>query len=172
MSIRSTHVNAGPFGRAAFAVAISLLASVFPASPSVAGSGPFADLRGSWSGGGTISTSDGTNERLRCRANYGVFDDGGSVRLNLRCASDSYNFDLIGNVRHEGGAVSGSWTETTRNASGTISGHAKGGQIAVAAHGPSFAANLLLVTHGDRQSVSIRATGANITGVDVALRRR
>jgi hypothetical protein len=171
MSLRPLRIDFRPLRRAAVAAAISILAAICQLSPAAAGSGPFADLQGSWSGDGTISVSNGTNERMRCRATYGVLDDGGSVRLSLRCASDSYNFNLVGSVRYDGGAISGSWTETTRNASGTISGRARGGQISAAAEGPSFAANLLLVTRGNRQSVSIRASGADIAGVDIALRR-
>jgi hypothetical protein len=92
--------------------------------------------------------------------------------LNLRCASDSYNFNLLSTVRYEGGAISGSWSETTHNASGSLSGHASGRQILVSAQGGSFMANLLLVTHDNRQSVSIRATGADVTGADIMLSRR
>jgi hypothetical protein len=170
MSLRSMDLNVRPLRRAAFAAAALTLAAVCQASSVAAGS-PFGGLHGSWSGGGTISVSNGTTERLRCRAAYNVLDDGGSVRLNLRCASDSYNFDLLASVRDDGGAISGSWTETTRDASGTISGRVRGDQISVTAKGSSFAANLLMVTHGNHQSVSIRASGADIAGVDIALRR-
>ena len=33
---------------------------------------PFIALAGSWSGGGVISTTDGQQEQLRCRAAYDV----------------------------------------------------------------------------------------------------
>lgn len=154
---------------AAFAAVLSTAVCTLPAA---AAPGPFADLAGSWSGDGTVMVSNGANERIRCRAIYHVDEQGRDVELNLRCASDSYNFNLVSNVRYEGGEVSGSWSETTRNASGTISGRANGHQILVSAHAPSFAANLLLVTHNGRQSVSIRATGADVTGADIVLSRR
>jgi hypothetical protein len=50
---------------------------------------PFAAMAGSWSGGGILSSSDGTQERLRCRAAYDVSAAGTELGLNLRCASDS-----------------------------------------------------------------------------------
>jgi hypothetical protein len=145
---------------------LSLLS--FPGNAEQAG--PFAALRGSWSGSGIITMSSGANERIRCRAAY----QAGSrdLQLTLRCASDSYNFNLASDVHSEGGALSGSWTEATRNASGSISGRVSGSQIEATAKGGSFAANLLLVTRGARQSVSIRAAGADITGVDIALNRQ
>jgi hypothetical protein len=135
-------------------------------------SSPFAALAGSWSGGGVLSTSDGGQERLRCRANYDVDGPGNELRLNLRCASDSYNIDLAGNVEYRGGAISGEWTEASHNASGTISGRASGGHIEAAARGDSFSADLSLTTRGGRQFVSIRPQGTSITSVSLALNRR
>src|SRR5260370_7858702 len=118
-------------------------------------SSPFAALAGSWSGGGVLNTSDGGQERLRCRANYDVDGRGNELRLNLRCASDSYNIDLAGNVEYRGGAISGEWTEAGHNASGTISGRASGGHIEAAAKGGSFPADLALTTAGGSQFLSI-----------------
>src|SRR5258708_33491793 len=83
---------------------------------------PFNAMAGSWSGGGTLSTSDGAQERLRCRASYDGAGTGAELRLNLKCASESYNFGLSREVQYQGGTNSGSWTEASRNASGTTSG--------------------------------------------------
>jgi hypothetical protein len=135
-------------------------------------SSPFPAMAGSWSGGGTLSTTDGAQERLRCRASYDVDGTGAALRLNLRCASESYNFDLASDVQYRGGAISGSWSEASRNASGTLSGRAAGGRIEVLAKGNSFSADLSLTTRGDRQIVSIRPQGTNIASVSLALERR
>src|SRR5258708_8641151 len=83
--------------------------------------GPFSALAGSWSGGGTIKKSNGGSERIRCRSAY---EPAGAANLSLRlrCASDSYNFDLTANVAYQGGAISGSVQEATRSAAGGISG--------------------------------------------------
>jgi hypothetical protein len=132
---------------------------------------PLSPLAGTWSGGGTLSTSDGQQEQLRCRASYNVDGSGAEVRLNLRCASQSYNFDLAGDASYSGGAISGSWSESTRNASGTISGRANGDHIEAAARGDNFSANLSLTTRGNRQTVSIRPQAANITAVSLSLSR-
>jgi hypothetical protein len=134
-------------------------------------SSPFAAMAGSWSGGGVLNTSDGGQERLRCRASYDVAGTGAELRLNLRCASESYNFDLASDVQYRGGAISGSWSETSRNASGTISGRAAGDRIEASARGDSFSANLSLTTRGNRQTVSIRPQGTSITEVSLTLRR-
>jgi hypothetical protein len=148
-----------------------LTALLIPATAVPAPMGPFAALAGSWSGGGTLTMADGRAEPLRCRASYDV-GGGSNLSLNLRCASDSYNFDLKSDVEYQGGAIRGSWNESSRNASGSISGRANGNQIQAAATGPNFTANLSLVTQGNRQSVSIRSAGSEISGVTVALNRR
>jgi hypothetical protein len=131
---------------------------------------PFAALAGNWSGGGILQSSDGTQERLRCRASYDV--GGAELRLNLRCASASYNFDLTSEVQYRGGAIVGTWSEASRSASGTLSGRASGGQIEASAQGPNFSAALSLTTRGNRQFVSLRPQGMNITRVSLELERR
>jgi hypothetical protein len=149
-----------------------LAALTLPGSAVHAAVTPFTPLAGAWSGGGTLSTSDGTQERLRCRAAYDVGAAGNELRLNLRCASASYNFDLTSEAQYRGGAISGSWSETSRNASGSLSGRGGGGHIEVAARGQNFSAELSLTTRGNRQLVSIHPQGTNIRAVSLELTRR
>ncbi len=143
----------------------------FPAHAALAAVSPFTAMAGTWTGGGTLQSSDGTQERLRCRADY---DPAGrtELHLNLRCASASYNFDLTSNVQDRNGEILGSWTETSRNASGTISGRAAGGRIEALAEGQNFSAGLSLSTRGNQQFVSLRPRGTNITEVSLQLNRR
>jgi hypothetical protein len=154
-------------------VAVAMMFAVLmgPSSLSAQESGPFAVLAGSWSGGGTVSTSNGTNERIRCHASYDVLSPK-NVQLSLRCASDSYNFNLLSEVKYEGGALSGSWTEATRNTAGSLSGRASGNSIQVVARGGSFSADLTLQTRGDRQTVAIRSTGGDVTGASITMTRK
>lgn len=143
----------------------------FPSHTTLAAISPFAAMAGTWSGGGVLQSSDGTQERLRCRAGYDVAD-GDELRLNLRCASASYNFDLTSDLQYRGGAISGSWSEASRNVSGTVSGRASGGQIEASAMGQNFSAELSLSTRGNRQFVSLRPRGTNIAEVSLELNRR
>jgi hypothetical protein len=149
-----------------------LAALSLSSSPIHAAVSPFTALAGAWTGGGTLSTSDGMQERLRCRASYNVSAAGEELRLNLRCASASYNFDLTSEAQYRGGAISGSWSETSRNASGSLSGRAGGGHIEVSARGQNFSAELSLTTRGNRQLVAIHPQGTNITAVSLELARR
>jgi hypothetical protein len=152
-------------------LAAPLLVAAFLSPLAAQAAGPFSALAGAWSGGGMLTTADGNTERLRCRATYNVGNGGSDLKLNLRCASDSYSFELGSAVIAQGGRFSGTWSEATRNASGSISGQASADRIEAAAKGESFSANLLLATRGNRQTVSIRSQGADIADVSLSLNR-
>jgi len=112
--------------RLLIAAAVLFAASV-SGSAGYAQSGPFAGLGGNWHGGGTVSLDDGSSERIRCRATYAVA--GPSMEMSLTCASDSYRFNLQGNVVSQGGAISGTWSESSRNVSGTLQGRGGNGNF-------------------------------------------
>ena len=136
------------------------------ASAAQAQSGPFAGFEGSWSGNGTVSLASGANEKIRCRATYAA--SGNSLKQTLRCASDSYTFDLSSNVTSQGDRVSGNWSESSRGINGSLQGTAGGGQIQVFVEAAGFAANIVLVTRGNKQQVSISSKG-EIKGVNITL---
>jgi hypothetical protein len=152
-------------------VAAASLGAALPADAQRAGPGPFTALAGTWSGSGTVTLSNGSAERIRCRAAYAPESGGNSLRSNLRCASDSYRFDLTSEVANNGGPIAGRWIETTRNATGVISGTAGGDHIDVRVEGGFFTANMTLVTRGDRQSVTIVSPGSELRQVSITLRR-
>ena len=130
--------------------------------------GPFAGFEGSWSGTGTVALSDGTKERIRCRATYKVGGGGNQLAQTLRCASDSYNFDLSADVASNGDRISGNWSEASRNINGNLQGKAGGGNIEVFVEAAGFAANISLTTRGNKQSVAISSKG-DIRGVNISM---
>src|SRR6202166_3425268 len=132
-----------PAARGAAMFVVALLHSPLPAH---AQQGPFTALSGSWSGGGFLTLASGQRERLRCRATYSAAENGTRLQQSLRCASDSYRFDVNSNIVSEGGTLSGSWTETSRNASGGMSGRVSGGQIQARIDGAGFSASLTVNT--------------------------
>jgi hypothetical protein len=153
---------------AALVVWFSLISLQSNAQP---GSAPFAGMAGAWSGTGTIIMTSGTRERLRCRANYDVAGNGNNMKFSLRCASESYNFDLRGDIQARRGVISGAWSEASRNVAGTVSGQADRERIQVVARSDAFSASLALTTDGDRQTVEIRPQGTEISAVSIALRK-
>src|SRR5664279_4136615 len=134
--------------------------------------GPFDRPAGAWSGRGTIDLANGTREALKCRAAYDVSGQN-NLYLNIKCASDSYNFEISSTAAYASGAVTGTWSESPHGAAGSIAGTASGERISVKAEAGNFTATLSLVTHSNSQTVTIRAgdTTAGIKGATINLKR-
>jgi len=152
-----------------------MISVLYVASPTaMAESGPFAEFAGSWSGSGTLRPENGSPERIRCNATY---RPGGKsqreVDLQLRCASDSYNFDLSGQFSaDEQNQISGRWTERSRSTGGTAVGNAQGDRIQLHIESAGFAAEVVMVTRNRRQSVDIDSHGAGqIVKASITLNR-
>lgn len=152
----------------------AVIAATLLAAPSLAfaQSAPFAGLAGVWSGSGAIALGDGHKERIKCRATYAVSESGTGLQQTLRCASDSYRFELSSDLRSVGGGhIEGTWNEATRNVGGAIEGLAHGGVFQVVVSSPAFTANLTLTTHGNSQTVRISSQGSEFSGVTITLGR-
>jgi hypothetical protein len=150
--------------------AITLFAVSFSGSASYAQSGAFAGMAGVWSGGGTVTLDDGSTERIRCRASYAVGAGGTGLNQTLLCASDSYKFDLKTSVVAEAGALSGTWSESSRGINGNLEGRGNNGNFQVIASSPGFTANISLTTRGNKQSVVIRPE-SQFKGATISLTR-
>lgn len=156
-------------GRQLVAAAVPLLLAAIPVH---AAEGPFAGMAGNWSGNGSVSVSNGSNERIRCRATYSVTPSGETLHQVLRCASDSYKFDINSNVlAGPSGVLSGTWTETSRQVTGAISGQIQNGSISSYVKGPVFSATLEVNTKGDRQTVAIKPDTQEIKAITIELKR-
>jgi hypothetical protein len=129
-------------------------------APAAAAGGPFASFNGQFSGSGTIRNA-GKTERIRCTASYRPQGSTGhEINLQLRCNSDSYNFNLGGTFRaDESNHVSGNWTEHTRNVGGTAIGVSRGNRFQLHVESSAFSATMYITSRGSRQSVSIDGHG-------------
>ena len=151
--------------------ALAITASLFGFAPqsAQAADGPLAHFAGTWSGNGKITVKDGTSERIRCRSTNTA--KGNSLALSLRCASDSYKFDLGSDIAAEGANISGSWNETSRGVIGSLSGKISGSNITATAISVGVTAALSIRTSGNALSVSIRSPGSEISEVAVTMAR-
>lgn len=147
--------------------ALVLLSSSAPAQSQ----GPFSDFSGNWTGSGTLASKSGKTERLRCSAIYNVGDAGNSLLQNLRCRSDSAQFEILSSLQSQQGQVSGNWTETTRNARGSVAGRINSGRIQSSVSGPGFTASVNLSAQGPRQAINIRSSGTEFSSVSMTLTR-
>src|ERR1017187_361370 len=156
------------FGQAIKAAGVGAAFMLLSVSAGHAQSGPFAGFSGAWSGNRTVALSDGTTERIRCKADYRVDGSGLALKQSLHCASDSYKFDLTSDVTSQGDRISGSWSEASRNVFGNLQGTAGGGQIEVFVEASGFAASVTLRTTGNKQTVQISSKG-EIRGVNITM---
>jgi hypothetical protein len=151
--------------------AISLLClETVPTVGAAASAGPFDGLTGMWSGSGTVTYASGTKERLRCRVQY-VQNNVDNLQQALRCASDSYKFEINAYFDHVNGKIAGTWSELTMDVRGTIAGTVSGGIIKGDLDGPGFVAQLVVNTRGDRQHVTIEADLEEIRAVDIEVHK-
>jgi hypothetical protein len=139
--------------------------------PAAAAANPFADLNGSWSGGGKAKFEGGQTEKLRCTASYKSSGSGGGLTLSIRCASPSAQIALRGNLVNKGGKVSGTWEETAFNTGGDAFGVARGGSLRLKISG-GVQGSISLAFSQSRQTVSISTVGVPLKSVVLGLRRR
>jgi hypothetical protein len=128
-------------------------------------------MAGIWAGSGQIDFQDGRSESIRCRATNAVGDDGSTMQQELRCASDSYHFDVNSNVESNDGAITGTWSEASHNMSGQISGRAAPGRVQARVNGGAFSAGLTMNSSGNSQAVTIVPVGTDVKGVAVMLKK-
>jgi len=167
MNARKSTARAKSAGVSTGLLIAGLLLLVAP--PAVAADGPLAHFAGNWSGAGKITVQDGHSERIRCRATNSA--TGNSLSLSMRCASDSYRFDLGSDISSEGSAISGTWNETSRGIYGNLAGRVSGSLIQASASAVGVNATLSIRSSGSSLSVSIRSPGSEVTEVSVSMSR-
>jgi hypothetical protein len=134
--------------------------------------GIFSNFGGYWRGAGRISDVNGRTEALSCKSTNAPAPDGIAMSMALVCASDSYRVDFHADLYTDVQAISGTWSETTRNASGNISGAIRPGVINARTEAPGFSADILIrVVGGRRLDVSLDSHGTSINRVQVSMKR-
>lgn len=139
---------------------IALAAFLFVGATPVA-AGPFSHFPGTWNGDGTIAFDDGSKERIRCKTIYSVTTpEESDLNVAFSCNSDNYRFELNGKmIADSSGALSGLWSETTRNVNGKVTGQVREQRIMIRIDAAGFGATLNLVTKNDRQQMKMESAG-------------
>jgi hypothetical protein len=158
----------------AIVLSCCLVTAAFLLGPASAANGPLAEFVGSWAGTGTLRPAGGAAERIRCKAEYRQLGTSQhEINLHLRCASDSYNFDLSGDFTADPqDHVSGQWTERSRNIGGVAIGNARGDRLQLHVESSAFSAEVVMVTRGRRQNVTLESRGVGqVIKASIALSR-
>lgn len=109
------------------------------ASPKAAGD-PFDQLKGDWKGGGTVMPADGQPKTVSCAVKYRVA--GSNIAQNLRCTGNDYEVNTALKLTYKEGKIKGSWSESTYDASGSVTGTAKDNTIHAIITGDKFSGRM------------------------------
>ena len=147
---------------------------LMPALVHAEGAKAFAKFVGNWSGSGKIFLSTGKQENIRCRGGFSPVEaiSGESMKLELRCANETFNFELQSEINYSGGQVTGIWTERTRGLNGRLSGKLNGDEINAVVESQTFSATMDLINNGDKQQVRITSPGSEMSDVLIGLNRK
>ena len=143
-------------GRATGAVLAFLVAGAI--LPQLAAAGPFDGINGRWMGSGSLLLKSGTKEPLRCRAQNFLASEN-NLQQALRCASDSYKFEVNAYIVHSDGTISGRWDELTQSIEGDLKGNIANGRIDAQVKGLGFTAKFVMEISTTRQSVTVTPDG-------------
>ena len=134
---------------------------------------PFDLLKGYWTGGGTVTPGKGGAEKVSCKVTYTVA--GSAVSQNMRCAGTDYKFNTSSKLTYSGGKISGSWSETTYDASGSVSGTATGNTVHARISGDKFSGRMSINVSGSRHTINIvqldKKSGSYRQAASVSLHR-
>jgi hypothetical protein len=122
--------------------------------PSQGTDNPFDQLKGYWTGGGTLSPVQGNAEKVSCRVIYNVA--GSSVSQTIRCAGTDYKVNTSSKLTYSGGKISGSWSESTYDAAGSVSGTAQGNTVHAVIDGAKFAGRMSINVSGSSHTINIQ----------------
>ena len=159
------------FAALAFAGGLAGAASLTPELGVAENASPFAKFLGNWRGSGEVIESDGTREHISCRAKYTASAGGDAVTQSLRCASDSYSFDIGLYLVANGQTVQGDWQEYQRKVEGHVTGRLGDGQFDGNIAGASFSAETSARVSGRKQTISLRTKGAQVIKAEIAMTR-
>ena len=164
-------VNGRNFGPGRLAAVLSLAASLSSAAVAPAfAAGPFTNFPGEWSGTGDITLSDGSRDRIKCKASYSTSPSGEALNINVNCASDSYRVNIISNVVAEGSSFAGTWRETTRQVNGDVTGRVPAlGEYQASLSGTGFGIELAATSNGKVQAINITSQGTDVQSVKISL---
>jgi len=140
--------------KAAALASIVLAASLAWRAEAVATEGdPFDQLKGDWKGSGEVILDSGEKKKVDCTTNYKVA--GSNVTQTLHCKGDDYEVNTLLKVTDKSGKIKGTWTESVYDASGSVTGTAKGDLIHAIISGDKFSGRMSIKVKGDTHTINV-----------------
>ena len=153
---------------AALVSGASLICSFAPARAEP--SSPFAALLGRWTGEGKLGVKDNAPEIVKCRVTYIAGDDADHLKQTIRCATAGGSIEVQSAVAHAAGVLSGTWSETTHNINGELTGQVTPRGFRVVVKGGELAANMdIIMMRNSQQIVEIQFFHSSLIGLSMVL---
>ena len=141
-------------------------------APAFAGTSPFANMGGLWSGQGRLGFKDGKIEAVACRTTYFVSPDQNELKQTIRCASGGAKIEVKSLVTHDAGKLAGTWTETVYNKAGEIAGETTARGFRVKVTGSEVDATMDIIGRDAKQMVEIHFTDSTLLGLTLVLTKQ
>src|SRR5262245_53150312 len=141
------------FGAALGVFALSVGANGASADCSEEASSLIKKLDGSWRGSGKVKPIGGAEERISCRVRYNT--SGAKVAQSISCAGTDYRFEASANITCNDDSITGSWSESVANNTGSASGKISGDRLNIDVTGPNFTGRFNVQVTGAKHSLSI-----------------
>ena len=133
-------------------------------------SSPFAALLGRWTGEGKLGVKDNAPEIVKCRVTYIAGDDADHLKQTIRCATAGGSIEVLSAVAHAAGVLSGTWSETTHNINGELTGQVTPRGFRVVVKGGELAANMdIIMMRNSQQIVEIQFFHSSLIGLSMVL---
>jgi hypothetical protein len=155
----STHGDASPHSALStscrrLAELILVAATSFGLAASAqAADGAFEQLKGDWTGGGTVVPGKGGPKKVDCNVTYDLA--GSTLSQDMSCTGDDYEIEAKLNLTDKAGKVKGTWTEAIYDASGAVTGTAKQNLIHAIIRGDKFSGRMSINVTDAGHSINI-----------------
>lgn len=154
---------------AAFGLFLLAAHTMAPRAAPVEPASPLEKLVGRWVGEGFLGVKDGKSESVKCRVTYIPAESSHQLKQTVRCASAGGSIEVQSHIVHSAGAISGSWSELTRNMRGDLSGKVTPRGFQVMVTGTDLSANMNVVINGPRQIIEIQFNNSSLIGLTLVL---
>ena len=154
----------------AFALGLGLLGINGNGTVRAEPNAPFAGLLGRWTGEGKLGVKDNAPEIVKCRVTYIAGEDADHLKQTIRCATAGGSIEVQSAVSHAAGVLTGTWSETTHNINGELSGQVTPRGFRVVVKGGELAANMdIIMMRNSQQIVEIQFFNSALVGLSMVL---
>lgn len=142
-----------------------------PPPPAVSASVMFPSLAGRWVGEGRLGIKDNRPESVKCRATYIKGESADELKQTIRCATAGGSIEVISNLVHAAGKLSGKWQETVHNISGDLEGAFTSKGLRIVVKGSDLAANMDVIVMNNKQVIEIQFFNSTLIGLTLLMKK-